>query len=153
MGVPFSSSTRSLANDRFSPSLWVIITAAIILGAWVLWLVMARVSVYEISDSGRIEVATSPYPVAAPISGKVMASYLGVGREVQKGDLLIEFESVDERLRLDEADKQIATLGPQRVALRDEVVAEEAARKEQLKAAHIAIDQARSQFEEAKASV
>ncbi|HEX8184866.1 MAG TPA: biotin/lipoyl-binding protein, partial [Blastocatellia bacterium] len=153
MGLSFSSSMRSLANDKFSPSFLVIIVAVTILGAWSAWLVKARVSVYEISDSGRIEVETSLYPIASPVNGKVMATYLTVGREVQAGDLLIEFEAQDERLRLDEARAQVATLAPQLGALRDEVAAEEAARKEQLKAAQIAIEQARSQLEEAEASV
>jgi membrane fusion protein (multidrug efflux system) len=153
MGSPFSSSTRSLANDKFSPSLLVIIIAAIILGLWTAWLVLAKVSVYEMSESGRIEIDTSLYPVAAPISGKVLTSYMEIGREVQQGDLLIEFESQDERLRLDETNKQITTLGPELDALRDEVAAEQASRKEQLKAAQIAIDQARSQLEEARAAV
>ena len=153
MGLSFSSSMRSLANDKFSPSFLMVIIAITILGGWTAWLVMARVSVYEISDSGRIEVDTSLYPISVPITGKVMTTYLAVGREVKAGDLLIEFEATDERLRLDEARTQVATLAPQLGALRDEVAAEEAARKEQLKAGQIAIDQARSQFEEAKASV
>ena len=153
MGSSFSSSMRSLGNDRFSPSFLVVITAVTILGLWIAWVVMARVSVYEISDSGRIEVATSLYPIAAQISGKVMTTNLTVGREVEAGDILIEFEAEDEKLRLAETRTQISTLAPQLGALRDEVVAEEAARKEQLKAARIAIDQARSQLEESKASV
>src|ERR1044072_2230080 len=153
MRSSFSNSMRSLANDKFSPSFLAMAAAAIILGLWTVWLVMAKVSVYEISDTARIEVDTSLYPIAAPISGKVKDAFLAVGREVQKGDLLIELESEDERLRLDEANKQGATLAPQLGALRDEVRAEETARKEQLMAAQIAIDQARSHLEEAKASV
>lgn len=131
----------------------MVIIAVTILGLWIAWLVMATVSVYEISDSGRIEVDTSLYPIAVPVSGKVMAAYVTIGRDVQAGDILIEFEAEDERLRLDEARTQVATLAPQLGALRDEVTAEEVARKEQLKAARIAIDQARSQLEEARASV
>ena len=153
MGSSFSSSMRSLANDKFSPSFMVITIAAIILGIWTAWLLMARVSVFDISESGRIEVDTSLYPIATPVGGKVVTTLLAVGREVQKGDLLIEFESEDEKLRLDEASKQISALTPQLGALREEVRAEEAARGEQLKAAQIAIDQARSQLEEATASV
>ncbi len=153
MGSPFSSSMRSLANDRFSPSLLMVIIAILILSAWAAWFFFARISVYEMSDSGRIEVDTSLYPIASPISGKVTAIHLAVGQEVQKDDLLIEFESEDEKLRLDEASKQLSAFTPQLGALRDEVTAEEAARKEQIAAAQIAIDQARSQLEEAKASV
>lgn len=144
---------RSLANDKYSPSLLVILVATIILSAWAAWLFLARISVYETSDSGRIEVNTALYPIASQISGRVTAIHLAVGQEVQKDDLLIEFESEDEKLRLDEASKQLSALAPQLGALRDEVAAEEASRKEQIKAAGIAIDQARSQLEESRASV
>lgn len=153
MGSPFSSSMRSLANDKLSPSLLVIIIAILILSVWAAWLFLARISVYEMSDSGRIEVDTSLYPIASAVGGKVTAIHMAVGQEVRRGDLLIEFESEDEKLRLDEASKQLSALTPQLGALRDEVAAEEAARKEQIKAAQIAIDQARSHLEEAKASV
>jgi membrane fusion protein (multidrug efflux system) len=153
MGSPFSSSMRSIAKDKFSPSLLVIAIATIILSVWAAWFFLARISIYEMSDSGRIEVDTSLYPIASPISGKVTAIHLAVGQEVQKDDLLVEFESEDEKLRLDEAGKQLSALIPQLGALRDEVTAEEAARKEQIKAAQIAVDQARSQLEEATASV
>jgi len=153
MGLSFSTSTRSLANDKFSSTFLTAIIAFAIIGSWLAWLVLARVSVYETSESGRIEVDTSLYPIAAPVSGRVMNNYVTVGREVRAGDTLIEFESEDERLRLDEARTQIVTLAPQLTALRDEISAEEAARKEQMKAARIAIDQARSQLDEAEASV
>jgi multidrug resistance efflux pump len=153
MGLSFSSSMRSLANDKFSSSFMMTVVAVALLGLWIAWLVLARVSVYETSEAGRIEVDTSLYPIAAPVSGKVLNTYVTLGREVQAGDTLIEFEAEDERLRLDEARTQIVTLAPQLVALRDEVEAEEIAQKEQLKAARIAIDQARSQLDEANASV
>lgn len=144
---------RSLSKDKLSPSLLMIVIAIIVLGVWAAWMFLARVSVYEMSDSGRIEVDTSLYPIASPVSGKVTAIHLAIGQEVRQGDLLIEFESEDEKLRLDEASKQLSALPPQLGALRDEVAAEEVARKEQIKAAQIAIDQARSQLEEAEASV
>jgi multidrug resistance efflux pump len=144
---------RSLANDRFSPSFLGLIIAAVILTVWTAWLVMARISVYETSDSARLEVNTSVYPIAAPVGGKVMSTNVMLNRDVQAGDVLVEFEAEDEKLRLDEAKTEAATLGPQLGALRDEVLAEEATLKEQLEAARIAIDQARKQLEEAEASV
>ena len=153
MGLSFSSSMRSLGNDRFSPSFLVILIGIAIIGAWITWLVTARVSIYETSDSARLEVSASAYPVAAQAGGKVKAAYLTVGRDVRAGDVLIEFEAEDETLRLDEARAQSAALEPQVSALRDEAAAEEIARKQQLEAARIAIEQARKQLEEAEASV
>src|SRR5262245_12888372 len=153
MGSPFSSSMRSLAKDRLSPSVLMVSIATLMLGLWATWMFSARIKVYEMSDSGRIEVDTALYPISSPVSGKVTAIHLAVGQEVRQGDLLVEFESEDEKLRMDEAGKQLSALPPQIGALRDEVAAEEVARKEQIKAAQIAIDQARSQLEEAEASV
>lgn len=144
---------RSLANDRFSPSFLGLIIAVAILAVWTAWLVLARISVYETSDSARLEVNTSVYPIAAPVGGKVVSTHVTVNREVQAGDVLVEFEAEDEKLRLGEAKTEAATLAPQLSALRDEVVAEEATLKEQLESARIAIDQARKQLEEAEASV
>lgn len=153
MGSPFSSSMRSLAKDRLSPSVLMVSIATLILGLWATWMFSARINVYEMSDSGRFEVDTALYPIASPVSGRVTAIHLAVGQEVRQGDLLVEFESEDEKLRMNEAGKQLSAFPPQLNALRDEVAAEEAARKEQIKAAQIAIDQARSQLEEARASV
>jgi multidrug resistance efflux pump len=153
MHSSFSNSMRSLSNDRFSPSFIGLIIAAVILTVWTAWLVTARISVYETSDSARLEVNTSVYPIAAPVGGKVMSTFVTVNREVQVGDVLVEFEAEDEKLRLGEAKTEAATLAPQLSALRDEALAEEATLKEQLEAARIAIDQARKQLEEAEASV
>jgi multidrug resistance efflux pump len=153
MGSSFSNSMRSLANDRFSPSFLGLIIAVLILAVWTAWLVMARISVYETSDSARLEVNTSVYPIAAPVGGKVTSTFVTLNREVRAGDVLVEFESEDEKLRLGEARTEAASLAPQLGALRDEVVAEEATLKEQLESARIAVDQARKQLEEAEASV
>lgn len=153
MGLSFSSSMRSLGNDRFSPSLLFIFIGIVIIGAWVAWLVTARVGIYETSDSARLEVSAAAHPIAAEAGGKVKASYLAVGREVHEGDVLIEFEAEDETLRLDEARAQADSLAPQVSALREEAAAEEVARKQQLEAARIAINQARKELEEAEASV
>jgi membrane fusion protein (multidrug efflux system) len=153
MGSSFSGSLRSIGNDRVSPSFLVILTGIVVIGAWVIWLVTARVNIYEASDSARLEVSASVYPIAAEAGGRVKATYLAVGREVQAGDVLIEFEAEGETLRLDEARAQSDALAPQVGALRGEAAAEEIVRKQQLEAARIAIDQAGKELEEAEASV
>lgn len=149
----FSNSMRSLSRDRFRPLALSLLVAILVLAAWIAWFLLARVSLYESSDMARLEVETTVHSIAAPVQGRILATSIAVGREVQAGDLLIELESQSERLRVDEAKTQLAALSPQLVALRDEVKAEIAARREQLSASEITIEQARKQYEEAEASV
>ena len=153
MAGTFANSMRSLSRDRFRPFALSLLAATLILAAWVAWLLLARVSLYESSDTARLEVETTVHSIAAPIQGRILATSIAVGRDVQAGDLLVELESQSERLRVDEAKTQLAALSPQLTALRDEVKAEMAARQEQLKASEITIEQARKQYEEAEASV
>lgn len=153
MAGTFSNSMRSLSRDRFRPYALSLLGATFILAIWVAWFLLARVSIYESSDAARLEVDTTVHPIAAPVQGRILTTGIAVGRDVRAGDLLVELESQSERLRLDEANAQLATLSPQLSALRDEVKAELAAQHEQLRSSEIAIEQARKQYEEADASV
>ena len=153
MAGTFSDSMRSLSRDRFRPLALSLLVAILILAAWIAWFLLARVSLYESSDTARLEVETTVHSIAAPVQGRILVTGIAVGRDVQAGDLLVELESQSERLRVDEAKVQLAALAPQLAALRDEASAETASRREQLSASEIAIEQARKQYEEAEASV
>ena len=71
MSVSFSRSMRSLAADSFRLSVLGFIFSAILVVAWLPWFLMARVSVYELSDMARLEVGTAVHPVVAPVGGRV----------------------------------------------------------------------------------
>jgi membrane fusion protein (multidrug efflux system) len=97
-------------------------------------------------------VEASSYSIIAPLGGKVAICNLAIGREVNEGDVLVEFVSEAERLQLEAEKTAVASLKPQIDALRDEISAELTARSQQLESGRIAIDQARKQLEEAEAS-
>src|SRR5262249_47128971 len=82
-------------------------------------------------------------PLQASVAGRVVATRMILGREVQAGDVLVELDIETERLRLEEERTSLATLSAQLEVLRKEVVAEEQAGREDQQAIRAALDKAR----------
>ena len=147
---PFSRSMRSLIADGFRPSILGLVFVVILLGLWMAWLVFARIALYEVADTARLEVNQAAHPVEASVGGRIVAANLMVGREAQVGDVLIELDAEAERLQLEEQRTQLASLQPQIKALRDEIAAEEKVQGGGQQSA--GVDEARVGYEEAKSS-
>jgi multidrug resistance efflux pump len=125
MASSFQSVNQSLRLDRGILSTGAMITAVLLLGAWLVWAFSARVTQYEVSDTARLEVAGAAYPVQANAGGRLVESQLVLGREVRGGDVLVELDSKDERLSLAQEQTHFAALGPELAALRSQMRAEE----------------------------
>ena len=98
-----------------------------LLGAWVSWFVLARVSVYELSRTARVEVETASHEVDAPVAGRVVRSALGLGKSVNAGDVLLELEADRYRLEREAELTRLRVVAPQIEALRRELAEEELA--------------------------
>jgi hypothetical protein len=70
MATSFSRTCRSLANDtsRYAFLVWGLVAALLV--AWLCWLIFARVTVYELSESARLEVAQAAHPIMALLPAK-----------------------------------------------------------------------------------
>jgi membrane fusion protein (multidrug efflux system) len=110
----------------------------------------ARVSLYEVANTARLEVEHAAYPIEAQVSGRVVRNYLALGQHVTAGQLLIELDDSSERLRLAEQQTQPIARETQVEALRAEVAAGEKALAEARQTAGAALDQARAQLREAE---
>jgi hypothetical protein len=51
----FSRTTRSLAADSFRRPALGLLLAVLLLGAWVAWLLLAQITLYEVSSAARLE--------------------------------------------------------------------------------------------------
>ncbi len=142
----------SLTADGFRRSLVGILLVAALLGAWATWFFLAQVTLYEVSATARLEVSEAAHLVEAPVAGRVRATYLLLGQEVQAGDVLVELEVDAQRLRLEEERTRLAALAPEPAVLRDEIRAEEAAQREEQQAGQLARDQAHARHREAEAA-
>jgi membrane fusion protein (multidrug efflux system) len=148
----FSRTFRSLDAETDGPSRAVLAVAAIILGLWVGWFSVARLSVYVASDSAHLEVARATHPVDAPVGGRVVSADLALDKEVRAGDVLVVLDSEPQRLALAEAKARAAGIAPQVEATRDTLASEEHALRELSQAGQSAIDVARAKVAEARAA-
>jgi uncharacterized membrane protein (UPF0127 family)/multidrug resistance efflux pump len=152
MSTPFSRSMQSLAADGFRRPLVGMCLAVVLLSAWAAWFFFAGVTLYEVSAAARLEVSEAAHPVEAQVAGRVRASHLVLGQEVQAGDVLVELDVDAQRLQLEEERSRLTALTPQPAVLREEIRAEEAAQREDQQAGQVALDQARARYREAEAA-
>src|SRR5262245_860105 len=67
-----------------------------------LWANLARVPIYAVSESARLQARDEVHPVDTQVSGRVVSVHLPIGGTVQRGDVLIALDATDVALRLDE---------------------------------------------------
>jgi membrane fusion protein (multidrug efflux system) len=151
MPTPFARSLRSLDADRLRGMALTFVVAGVLLASWIVWFVLGRLSVYEVTDRARLEVNQAVHPVDARVEGRVMTTQLILGREVREGDVLIELDADEQRLRLEEEQTRLAVLSPRAAAIASEISAEEQALEAAQRAARAALDEARSQLAESEA--
>lgn len=148
MAVAFTQSMRALAADRGRWSLTGLLMVGALLAIWGTWLVGARIAVYEVTQTARLEVDQAVHPIATPLAGRVIATRLVVGREVQAGEVLAELDAEAPRLQYEEARVRSTALTAQRQARHQELSAEQIAQQHERQAARVAVDEARARHRE-----
>lgn len=151
MSTSFTRTLRSLTADSMHLSLGALAAGTGLLAAWGGWFLLARVSLFEVTEQARLEASAAAYAVEVPVAGRVVSSNLAIGREVKAGEVLVELDAQPERLQLQEESARLQGLRAQVQALRNQASAEEKARVEEQLAARVAVEQARAQEREAQA--
>jgi multidrug resistance efflux pump len=149
MSVAFAQSMRALTADRGRWSWTGLLVVCMLLGAWCTWFVGARVAVYEVTQSARLEVDQAVHPIATPVAGRIVTTHLVVGRSVQAGEVLAELDAEAPRLQYEEARTQLVALKAQRQARHQERLAEQVAQEHERQAARAALAERRAQHHEA----
>jgi len=149
MATPFSRTTRSLNADSFRRSGFGLVVVLLVLGGWAAWLGMARVALYEVTDKARLEVDSAVHPIQSPVSGRIVATHLAMGKDVKAGDILVELDADTERLQLVEEQARVASLMAQLAAMRDRDAAQRQAQTESQRGAPVALDESRARYAEA----
>ncbi len=140
----FTRTLRSLDADRFVRPGTAMGVIAVFLGGWGAWAALSHVTLRAVSDSARIEVDRATYPVQSPMVGRVVRTYLAVGRQVKAGEPLVELDASPERLQSQEERTRAQAVLPSLDALREQVTAELQAREREQEAAGTAVEQARA---------
>ncbi len=152
MSIEFSRSVRALKADGIRLSTAGLFLGAAVLGAWIAWFFLARVTVSEASDLARLEVDRAAHPIQATVGGRIVALHVTLGQEVREGQLLVELDTAAERLLVREEESRKDSLAPQLDALRREIQAAEQALEEMRQSGPVALEEARSRQREADAS-
>src|SRR4051812_26936641 len=121
MAVAFPRTLRAVATERSRAWLAGLVAVAVLLMGWSVWFVSARMTLYEVTPSARIETAAVAHPVEALISGRVVASHLELGAEVERGDPLVVLDVEAQRHAFHEGRARLEALRAQLEPLRREL--------------------------------
>jgi membrane fusion protein (multidrug efflux system) len=148
----FSRSSRALEAEGFRFTAGALLLVLVLLGGWGAWFFLARVSLYAVSDSARLEVDREAHAVEAAVGGRVAARSMRLGQEVTKGDVLLELDAEPTHLLIEERGAERAGLLSQRQALERQLTAQRGALGQARQGAGSALAEARSRYEEAEAA-
>jgi membrane fusion protein (multidrug efflux system) len=149
MPAPFSRTLRCLEADR-GPHWGVALILAVLLAAWGGWAVLARVSIWEVTESARLEVDSEAHPITALVAGRVVSTRLRLGQEVLAGEVVVVLDGEAERRAVQEKQTRRRALGNRLAALRREIQVERLAAGMHRQAREAARKEARAQVEEAE---
>jgi membrane fusion protein (multidrug efflux system) len=149
MAVPFSRTLRALEAERRGrcvPALAVLV----LLGSWAAWGALARVPLWEVTESARLEVDSAAHPITAVVGGRVVRTKLRLGQEVRAGEVVLVLDAEADRRALQEKQARRRALGERLTALRREIQVERSALRVYQRARHAALEEARAQVVEAE---
>lgn len=149
MANSFSRTTRSLASDTSRSALVAWGLVVVMFGVWLAWFILVDVTLYEVSQTGRVEVEQAAHSVTATIAGKITATSMSLGRQVEAGENLIELDARTERLRLQEEEAKLTAIPPQLAALTRQITDEERAAEHGQGATASGLEQAQARYREA----
>jgi multidrug resistance efflux pump len=152
MPSSFPRTIGRLDTEGRGPRTMAITVAVLFLAMWTAWFFAARVVLYAVSDTARLEVDASPYPVEAPVSGRVVSTVLAMGDEVRAGDVLVELDVRAQNLSVGEEQSRIAGVARQIEQLRTEIAEERNSRRAEEEAAAVAQQEAQARHAEAIAA-
>jgi multidrug resistance efflux pump len=152
MASTFFRSVRSLEADNSQRSYLGIALAGSLLTAWILWLFLAHVSVYAITNKADLEVDRAAHPVESVVIGRVVATHMVLDQEVMAGDVLVELDSGTQQFQLTEEKTQLAGANPQIRSREEQIASEEQALVQDQQASKDALEEARAHYGEAEAA-
>ena len=110
MTYPFQRTLRSLNGDVSSVQAALVTLVIVALCGLTVWTFGARVPLLKVSTSGRIEPHNAVHRIEPPEAGRVVHSYLELDKQVNEGDLLIEFDAREEQLELEQSEATTVAL-------------------------------------------
>jgi hemolysin D len=121
MAYPFQRTLRSLNGYESGTRTALALFGAVALGGLSTWAVAARIPVLKVSTEGRIEPHNAVHRIEPPEAGLVVRSLLELDKQVSEGDLLIEFDTREQKLELAQSEATSAALTQDQAVLADQI--------------------------------
>jgi multidrug resistance efflux pump len=151
MATAFSHTIKALRADSFRNSIAVVLFLVVLFIAWLSWFFFAKVTRYEVTDHGRLEVDQEINPIQSPVLGRVVSSNLALGKPVHAGDVLLELDAGSEQLEVKEEKTQLAALDSEVASLRAQAAALKQAAEHEAQTTEVAVEEASDRYREADA--
>jgi membrane fusion protein (multidrug efflux system) len=145
----FPRTSRALDAERPGLSIVGLGLVSLLFLAWLVWLFAARVSVFEVTPLGHLEVERAAYAIAPEVGGRVVEAPVTMGRTVEAGELLVRLDSGDLEIRLREERARRASIEGELEALRKELDLARRASEEVRRASELALREKRVQLRQA----
>jgi multidrug resistance efflux pump len=152
MPSPFSRTLRSLEADGHRRWAAGLIPALLLLSVWGVWFLVARVSVYEVSDRAWLAVDREAHPIAAPVPGRIASLRMALGQQVAAGEVLAVLEGEEQRSRLEEERARATGFERQAAALHQQIASGHQELADRGHASQAAVEETRSKLREAEAA-
>jgi multidrug resistance efflux pump len=150
MATLFSRSVLLLNADGSHRLVIRLFVAIAILSLWFCWFFLAQLPIFAVTESAFLEVTDSSRPIQAPLSGRVVMSDLDLGRNVNVGDVLLEFDTDQERAQLRVEQSRLPGLIQQVQAIENRVGAEKDAGEQDRRASLAQIEETQARRREAE---
>lgn len=152
METAFSKTYTALLAERGRSYSLTLAAALLALVAWTWWAAKSEVTLYEVSTTARMELDSATYPIQSPFAGKIVKTHLSVGKEVKRGDILVEIDSEPDQLQLKQEQVRALGMSPELEGLRAQLASEERARQQEQSAARAASEEAAGKIREAESA-
>src|SRR3954470_1073048 len=138
----FQRTMRSFEADSFRAHGVVLVLAIAVLAGWLSWSFLARVSVVQVTSSGRVESVRAVHQVDSPVEGQVVRAPRQLGDAVEAGDLLVELDSRPLQIELARTRAQEQTQRSELELLQEEIAVEHDAQRVAVTADRAALQEA-----------
>jgi len=145
----FARTVHSLSSERRLSTVGLLGTVVLLL-IWLVWLFLARISVFEVTSEGRIEADRASYAIASRVDGRVESVPARVSQQVAAGDVLVQLDTEELEAQRREEEARHAALLRELEAARDELALAERTLEENRRTGRAALEAARSRLREAE---
>lgn len=152
MATPFSHTVQALLASARDHRGGVLVAGAAVLSLWLIWLFNAEVGIYKTAPSS-IQAERDIHTIETNVEGRVIATFMAVGRRVHAGEVLVELENELIPLKLAEHRAKLAAARAQLQTVEAELAAEQQALDNLREAAPMAESERRLRYEKAQEAV